>query len=63
MYAPVVITFMTGKIKISTAFYWIGHKVYSGDFPGGPVVKNPPINAGDISSKYGAGRLHMQWGN
>ena len=25
MYAPVVITFMTGKIKISKAFYWIGH--------------------------------------
>ena len=23
---------------------------YDGDFPGGPVVKNPPPNAGDVSS-------------
>ena len=21
---------------------------YSGDFPGGPVVENPPSNAGDV---------------
>ena len=25
-------------------------KRYKGDFPGGPVVKNPPSNAGDASS-------------
>ena len=28
----------------------------SGDFPGGPVVKNPPSNAGDVGSIPG-------WGN
>ena len=26
-----------------------------GDFPGGPVVKNPPPNAGDVSSIPGQG--------
>ena len=28
----------------------------SNDFPGGPVVKNPPANAGDMSSILGLGR-------
>ena len=27
----------------------------SGDFPGGPVVKNPPSNAGDVGSIPGWG--------
>ena len=26
-----------------------------GDFPGGPVVKNPPYNAGDVGSIPGQG--------
>ena len=29
------------------------------DFPGGPVVKNPPANAGGTSSSPGPGRSHM----
>ena len=33
------------------------------DFAGGPVVKNPPANAGDISSIPGPGRFHMPWGH
>ena len=33
------------------------------DFPGGPVVKNLPTNAGDMSSVPGLGRSHMPWGN
>ena len=28
------------------------------DFPGDPVVKNPPANAGDPGSIPGLGRLH-----
>ena len=28
------------------------------DFPGGPVVKNPPANAGDVNSIPGPGRSH-----
>ena len=33
------------------------------DFPGGPVAKNPPANAGNMGSIPGPGRFHMQWGN
>ena len=33
------------------------------DFPGGPVVKNPPAAAGDTSSIPGPGRFHMPQGN
>ncbi|XDA86711.1 hypothetical protein R6Z07F_016445 [Ovis aries] len=33
------------------------------DFPGGPVVKNPPCKAGDIGSILGPGRSYMPWGN
>ena len=29
--------------------------MYFGDFPGGPVVKNPPSNAGDAGSIPGWG--------
>ena len=28
-------------------------------FPGGPVVKNPPANAGDTGSIPGLGRSHV----
>ena len=31
------------------------------DFPGGAVVKNPPVNAGDTGSSPGLGRSHMLW--
>ena len=30
----------------------------SGDFPTGSVVKNPPSNAGDMSSILGGGTYH-----
>ena len=30
------------------------------DFLGGPVVKNPPANAGDMGLIPGPGRLHVQ---
>ena len=33
------------------------------NFPGGAVVKNPPANAGDMSSSPGPGRSHMLWSN
>ena len=29
------------------------------DFPGGPVVKNQPANAGDVGLITGLGRFHM----
>ena len=34
----------------------------SWDFPGGPVVKNPPASAGDTGSIPGPGRSHMSMG-
>ena len=33
------------------------------DFPGGPVVKNPPANAGDTGLILGVGRFHMPRSN
>ena len=33
------------------------------DFPGGPVVKSLPANAGDVSLIHGPGRFHMLRGN
>ena len=38
-------------------------KVQTFDFPGGPVVKNPPTNAGDMGSMPGPGRFHTPQGN
>ena len=32
---------------------------HQGDFPGGPVVKNLPANAGDKGLMSGLGRFHM----
>ena len=33
------------------------------DFPGGPVVKNPPANVGDTGSMSGLGRSHTPLSN
>ena len=33
------------------------------DFPGGTVVKNLPVNAGDMGSIPGPGRSHMPQSN
>ena len=33
------------------------------DFPGGPEVKNPPCNAGDMGLIPGPGRFHMMQSN
>ena len=38
-------------------------KLKQKDFPGGPAVKNPPANAGDMGSISGLGRSHMPQGN
>ena len=40
-------------LKISEKFH--DQKGLRGDFPGGPVVKNPPSNAGDVGSIPGQG--------
>ena len=33
------------------------------DFPGGPVVKNPPANAGVTGLIPDPGRSHVPWSN
>ena len=38
-------------------------KVAKEDFPGGPMVKNLPVNAGDTVLILGLGRSHILWGN
>ena len=38
-------------------------KVYSWDFPGGPVVGNLPAKAGDMDSIPGPGGFLMPWSN
>ena len=43
-----------------------GNSIYQnlwGDFTGGAVVKNLPVNAGDTGSSLGPGRSHMPWSN
>ena len=32
-------------------------------FPGGPVVKNLPVDSEDLGSVTGLGRFHMPWSN
>ena len=44
------------KKKLSSKIYWR-------DFPGGAVVKNLPVNAGDTGLIPGPGRSHMLWRN
>ena len=34
-------------------------KIKEEHFPGGPVVKNTPANAGDVGSNPNQGRFHM----
>ena len=38
-----------------TMLFKLGKNLKVGDFPGGPVVKNPSCNAGDIGSVPGKG--------
>ena len=43
---------------------WYSEKEMSWrDFPGGTVVKNPPLNAGDTGLIPGLGRSHMPRNN
>ena len=37
--------------------------IQTGEFPGGPVVKNLPASEEDTGSIPGPGRSHVLWGN
>ena len=45
------------------ASHFTQNKNQGPDFPGGPVTKNPPATAGDMSSIPGPGRFHTPQGN
>ena len=38
---------------------FVYQRIHTRDFLGGPVVKNLPASAGDMSSIPGPGRFHM----
>ena len=42
---------------------WQTERRKDGDFPGGPVVRSPPANAGDLGSIPGPGRFYLLRGN
>ena len=48
-------------LKINMSFFLLFKRNVG--FPGGPVVKNPPANAGDTGSIPGLGRSHMPRSN
>ena len=43
--------------------FWVSIRKKDWDFPGGPVVRNPPDVAGDTGSIPVPGRSHMPWSN
>ena len=65
----------TSKTMLNNSGINIHHLLFKGqlreykntrrwDFPGGPAVKNPPFNAGDmVQSLVEELRSHMWWGN
>ena len=52
------------KTKSTVSILLLKKKKKHRDFPGGPVVKNLPSNAGDVDqSLVGEPRTHMSWDN
>ena len=51
---------IAGQEEIDFKFYLSS---YTQGFPGGSVIKNPPVNAGDTDCIPGPGRSHMLWSN
>ena len=48
---------------IPSDFYFFTIKGSDRVFPGGPVLKNLPANAGDAGLIPGFGKSHIPWGN
>ena len=55
--------FIIATSKVAVTLNKITYLRDQRDFPGGSVVKNPPINSGDNSSIPGPGRSHVLWSN
>ena len=45
------------------AVCWVAIRKARGGFPGGAVVENLPVNAGDTGSSPGLGGSHIPWSN
>ena len=62
---PRIILFNVEKIVSSIKDVGDIHmqKIETRDFPGVPMVKNSPANAGDMGLILGLGRFHMPQGN
>ena len=54
---------LNGLIFSFYKFFLFSFQICFSGFSGGPVVKNPPCNAGDTSPILGLGRSDMLWGN
>ena len=55
--------FLLVNVAKDLHFFSFFQKIIFGDFPGGPLVKNPPANAVDMGLSPGLGRLHVLQGN
>ena len=53
---------LSSLTRVRTCFA-CSERAESWDFPGGPVVKNPPANTGDMDSIFGLGKFYMSHGN
>ena len=51
---------MIFQLQVKSITYF-GFNNKNEDFPGGPVVKNLPVNTGDTGSIPGLGRFHTLW--
>ena len=51
------------QVSVYQAAFWFYKKMYALDFPGGPMVRNPPANAEDMGSVPSLGKSHMPWGS
>ena len=56
--APNSLSFSTSTIRAHVC-----RKGFPRNFPGDPVVENPPASSGDTGSIPGLGRSHMPWSN
>ena len=56
-FSPSILPLITHPFFLEVYFV----KSYLRDFPGGPLVKNPPANAGDMGLIPGLGGFHLPW--
>ena len=50
-------------LDINIGYYFFSINITTRGLSGGSVVKNPPANAGDVSSILGPERSYMPWSN